>query len=111
MAYLLIIPAYLLAFWYVYILVMGIYRAHLAKRLHGAVLALCMPAVVLGYLMDVLANLTIATLVFLEPPREWLVTKRLQRHIAAGARSWRGRIATVVCDNLLDVFDPTGNHC
>lgn len=111
MIYLLIVPAYLLVFWYAYILVMGIYRAYLSKRLQGIALFLCAPAVVLGVVMDVIANLVLAPFVFLEIPREWLVTQRLSRHIQNGIGTWRGRLAAAVCDNLLDVFDPTGNHC
>jgi hypothetical protein len=93
-----------------YVLVMGIYRAHLSHRLRGLVLVLSLPFVVIGFLMDVFANLTIASLVFLEPPREWLVTSRLQRYIAHGT-GWRAAKARWICDNLLDVFDPSGDHC
>ena len=56
------------AFWGMYVLVMGIYRAHLDRRLTGLVLVLSFPFVVIGYLMDVFANMTIASVVFLEPP-------------------------------------------
>lgn len=101
---------FLWAFWYCYILVMGLYRAHLAGRLNRFTYALALPALLVGYAMDVLANLTIASVVFLEPPREWLVTSRLQRYIAHGT-GWRAAKARWICDNLLDVFDPSGNHC
>ena len=101
---------FLWAFWGMYVLVMGIYRAHLSHRLKGLVLVLSLPFVAIGYLMDVFANVTIASLVFLEPPREWLVTSRLQRYIAHGT-GWRAAKARWICDNLLDVFDPSGEHC
>lgn len=101
---------FLWAFWGMYVLVMGIYRAHLSHRLKGLVLVLSLPFVAVGYLMDVFANVTIASLVFLEPPREWLVTGRLQRYIAQG-KGWRYVKAKYICDHLLDVFDPSGDHC
>jgi hypothetical protein len=101
---------FLWAFWGMYVLVMGIYRAHLSHRLKGLVLVLSLPFIVIGYLMDVFANVTIASLVFLELPREWLVTSRLQRYIAHGT-GWRAAKARWICDNLLDVFDPSGEHC
>jgi hypothetical protein len=101
---------FLWAFWGMYVLVMGIYRAHLSHRLKGLVLVLSLPFVAIGFLMDVFANLTIASLVFLEPPREWLVTSRLQRYIAHGT-GWRFWLAKYICDHLLDVFDPSGDHC
>lgn len=104
---------FLWAFWGLYVLVMGIYRAHLAKRLTRVHMVLGLPFVALGYAVDALANFTVASVVFLEPPREWLVTTRLQRYINAPSAvgAWRTRIATWVCDHLLDVFDPRGNHC
>ena len=101
---------FLWAFWGMYVLVMGIYRAHLDRRLTGLVLVLSFPFVVIGYLMDVFANVTIASLVFLEPPREWLVTNRLWRHMHK-SKGWRFRLAKYICDHLLDVFDPSGDHC
>jgi hypothetical protein len=101
---------FLWAFWYVYIVVMGLFRAHLQGRLKGFVFVLALPAIIVGYLMDVLANLTVASVVFLEPPREWLVTDRLSRYIA-GYPGWRQKLAAWICDHLLDVFDPSGDHC
>lgn len=102
--------AFLWAFWAMYVLVMGIYRAHLAKRLTAVTLCLSAQFIVAGYLMDVVANVTVASLVFLEPPRELLVTSRLQRYVAQ-KNGWRFRIADWICNHLLDVFDPSGNHC
>lgn len=103
---------YLFLFFGLYILVMGVYRAHLAGRLTPALYALTAPWVAIGLLMDVVANLLIATFIFLEPPREWLVTTRLTRYRADEPLvSWRYRWACWICDHLLDVFDPTGNHC
>jgi len=102
--------AYLWLFWYVYILVVGLYRAHLDKRLTPLAYTLAFPAIVIGYTMDALANIFIATVVFLEPPQELLVTGRLKRHIIYGS-GWRRSLSVFICDSLLDVFDPTGDHC
>jgi hypothetical protein len=103
---------YLWAFWYVYILVMGVYRAHMAGRLTKLTLLLAMPAVVFGYLMDIVAQYTLATVFFLDLPSqgEHLVTDRLKRYIAQGT-GWRSAKAKWICDHMLDVFDPTGEHC
>ena len=102
---------YLWVFWYAYILVMGLYRAQLQGRLKGFVFVLALPAVILGYVMDIVCNLTLASVLFLDPPRQWLVTKRLQSYIKDCPGTWRGRLAAWVCHNLLDYFDPTGRHC
>ncbi len=102
--------AYLYTFWCAYVLVMGIYRAHLSQRLVGLNKVLALPVVGFGYLMDVAANLFIAPLVFLDRPREALVTARLIRYKRTDT-GWRNRLATFICEHLLDVFDPTGDHC
>ena len=55
-----------------------------------------------GYLMDVFANVAIASLVFLEPPREWLVTNRLQRHIHK-SKGWRfAEVAVPIPPDVLE---------
>lgn len=101
---------YLWVFWAMYVLVMGIYRAHLQKRLNVVTTVLSVPFVLLGYIMDIVANLTFATVVFFEWPREWLVTTRMKRYINE-KHSWRCKLSSWVCDHLLDMFDPSGNHC
>ena len=88
---------------------MGIYRAHLAKRLQGLAKWLCLPVVLLGYTMDTVANVTLATLIFLDLPKEWLVTDRLIRY--KKEQGWRLKVAQYICEELLDPFDPTGDHC
>ena len=104
--------AYLYALWLLYVLIMGFYRAHLDKRLHGAVLVLASPAIVIGFAVDLLANWTLAALIFWEIPRKplELVTDRLNRYINY-PNGRRQAMAMWVCDTLLDIFDPTGKHC
>ena len=108
--FLLSMLAYLYAFWCAYVLVMGIYRAHLADRLVGLNKVMALPVVAVAYAMDVAANWIIAPLVFLDWPREALVTSRLIRY-KRDDLGWRGRLAGFICERLLDVFDPTGDHC
>lgn len=110
--YLLAVILFLWVFWYAYILVMGLYRAHLARRLSPFAYALAFPALLVGYVMDVVAQYTLATVFFLDLPKrgEHLVTDRLKRYIAFD-RGWRQKKANWICTHLLDIFDPTGNHC
>lgn len=96
--------------WLLYILVMGVYRAHLCRRLSGVTKALLLPVVVVALLSDCLGNVVIATALFLDPPREALFTDRLKRY-KAESFGWRGAVADLICEHLLDVFDPTGDHC
>lgn len=104
------IVLFLWLFWATYVLVMGLYRAHLANTLTGFTKLMAAPIVVIGYLMDVFSNIFLATIVFLELPREILVTTRLKRHISS-SKGWRYDLAKTICDDLLDPFDPSGNHC
>lgn len=105
-----ILVVWLWCLYALYALVMGVYRAHLAQRLSRVAYALLAPFVALGFVVDVLTNITIATIAFAEPPRELLLTTRLQRYISDGT-GWRRTVAAWVCDTLLDPLDPRGEHC
>jgi hypothetical protein len=97
-------------FWALYVFTMGVYRAKLDGRLKGLNLVFAFPIALLAVIVDFLFNMTLATVVFLELPRELLVTARLQRYMA-GPATWRRSIAVYTCDSVLDIFDPAGNHC
>lgn len=103
---------YLYVFWLLYVCVMGLYRASLAGRLTGAAKWLAYPVVIAGVVVDWWANVTVATLVFQEPPRsiDELVTGRLARYID-GPECRNKRWALAICRGLLDAFDPSGDHC
>jgi hypothetical protein len=103
---------YLLVFWYIYVLVMGLYRAYLDKRLVGFPLYLSAPALVVGYIVDLFSNWTIASLVFWEMPNRplELVTDRLSAYLKYDT-GWRRKLAESICTSLLDYFDPSGTHC
>jgi hypothetical protein len=98
------------ALWVLYVFTMGLYRAYLLKKLKGLTLFMALPFVAVALVLDVLAQITVFTVLFAELPRHWLATSRLQRHIA-GPDSWRRRLAEYLCTHLLDPFDPTGAHC
>ena len=97
------------ALWGVFVLVMGLQRAREAGTLTRVSLILGTPFVVVGYLLDVAVNVTVCTVVFLDPPREATVTARLKRYLANGSR-WRRYIAEWIALHLLDSFDPSGKH-
>jgi hypothetical protein len=102
---------YLWVFWGLFVLVMGLYRVHLKKKLVGVRFVLAFPWLVVGFIVDVLANLFIAPFFFVELPKEWLVTRRLSRWKRTRKNTRQKRMAVYVCENLLDEFDPTGSHC
>lgn len=101
-----------LAVWLLYVFysaVMHFKRARDAGQMGWPMKVLAYPALLVGLVLDALVNLTVCTVLFLEFPREWLVTSRLSRH--AKADGWRGSIARWVCVHLLDALDPSGRHC
>lgn len=63
----------------------------------------------IGYLFDVALNVAMS-IVFLRLPQDWLLTGRLIRYKRAGV-GWRARLATWLCEQLLDPLDPSGCHC
>lgn len=95
--------------WGFYLIVMTLKRARDAGTLSFPATVLGMPLVWLGVLIDAIANWTICTIIFVELPRETLVTSRLKRLILT--EGWRGDMAAWFCLNLLNAFDPSGNHC
>lgn len=106
------ILAWLYAFWCLYVAFMGFYRAHLSGRLNGVSKILAYPIVLFCLFVDFVFQYTVFTFVFMDLPKagEHLVSLRLRRYVA-GADGWRKDTANYICDNLLDMFDPSGNHC
>jgi hypothetical protein len=100
------------AFFFLYLVMMAYYRALLRGRLGGEVVVLGTPVLVLAFAIDVLVQMTVACIVFREPPREFLFSNRLRRHKAnANVYDWRRMRAAAICEKILDPFDPTGDHC
>lgn len=96
--------------WVFFLAAMNLLRVHRAGKLGKVALALGLVVIVIGYTLDVLANLVVFSLLLLELPRwgEWTVTDRLQRH--HGDTTWRAWIAQWFETELLGAFDPEGSH-
>lgn len=111
MNWLLLLLAYVWGGWAIYVLVMAIYRLHLAKKLTMVGYVLAAPFAVVGLALDVLGNFTLCWILFLDRPRQWTITSRLKGYIAQG-RGWRHDVACWICRNALDPFDAQGGaHC
>lgn len=96
--------------WVLFLSIMSLASAQAAGKLPTAAVRLAYPLLAIGYVSDFSLNVFVASWLFLEPPRELLVTARLTRHIKAES-GWRKRVATWICKNLLDWADPKGCHC
>lgn len=75
------------------------------------VFVLASPVLIVMILVDVLMQFTFFTLIFLDLPKEMMVTYRLQRYRDLALPTWRSRWATWICTNALNPFDPTKHHC
>lgn len=71
------------------------------------------PILIVMVLTDFLAQITLFTLFFFDLPKEFMVTQRLERYRLDSEYkgTWRERIATVICTQALNPFDPTRHHC
>jgi len=94
--------------WVLYLAVMNLRRNR--DKLTPAAKVIAYPVAFIGVLVDAVFNIILGTLFFLELPKEWLFTHRLERHIKESL-GYRKRFARWFCVNLLDPFDPDGVHC
>ena len=104
----LILTGNLYLLWIFFLAVMNLKRAKEAGLLSRTALVFGMPVVWVGYMLDFTCNMTLMSMLFLEPPQELLVTDRLKRHHQESA-GWRLRIALWFEPNL-DPYDPSGDH-
>jgi uncharacterized membrane protein YhaH (DUF805 family) len=96
------------ALWIFYLAVMNLKRVRDAGKLGTVAKVFGYPVLLVGYVLDVLVNVTLMTVLFLEIPRETTVTARLKRHNRTGS-GWRQRLAAWF-EPLIDPYDPSGNH-
>jgi len=63
--------------------------------------------------VDFLMQITLFAIIFVDLPREPMVTQRLERYRtqAQYESTWRRKWATFICVNALNPFDPTKHHC
>lgn len=92
--------------WLLYITVMHL--RDVREQLSQPVQWLAWPAVAVGVVCDVLLNFFVGTVLFVDPPREFLLTARLKRY-QSSPKTWRARLARWLCANLLNPFDE--GHC
>lgn len=100
------------ALWVFYLAVMHLKRARDNGTLSRAALYLGYPVLLIGYALDVFVQVVVASVVFIDIPRDWTLTGRLKRYInTEPAGSWREQVAIWFCAHLLNAFDPDGRHC
>lgn len=97
----------LYALWIFYLAVMSLKRARDAGLLTRTANAFGLPVLVIGLVLDFLANVLVLTVLLFELPRETTVTARLKRHNRG--TGWRRAVAAWA-EPLLDPYDPSGDH-
>lgn len=113
--------AYLL--WVFFLAVMNLMQARDEGKLPVWAHRLGMPILLIGLALDFIAQVTIACVVFLEPPRELTVSGRVKRWVEGpkfigypdgpptkGILWWRYSVALWMRLNLLKPFDRSGGH-
>lgn len=106
-------------FWLLYLGAMSIYRAYLLGRIPAEASFFVYATVVVALLVDLVANYTVASVLFRQWPKRGLelVTHRLVRYInLADPQTEIDRLrkhrATIICGRFLDPYDPNPNgHC
>ena len=109
--------------WILFLAVMNLLEARRAGTLTRPAEILGIPVAVVGYVTDVLGQLTVASLVFVEIPKEITVSARVKRWVEGppligypggpptkGLNGWRYRVALWLRINLLKPFDRSGGH-
>lgn len=96
--------------WNHYVAVMHLKHLRDEGKLTKEQMPLAFASLGIGLFIDFLVNVLVCTILFLELPREILVTSRVTRHKYHG-KGWRQKLATWICEKLLDTIDPSGCHC
>ena len=96
--------------WCMYLAVMNLKRAVDNGTMTKPAYVLGYPLLIVGFILDVLFNWVFGTVMFLELPKNGVFTSHLNRHYKK--YTWRGKMATWICENLLNTFDPSPHgHC
>lgn len=91
--------------WLFYLAIMHLKRVR--DDLHPVAKAHAYLLLSAGLVLDVVLNAVVGSVLFLEPPRELLLTSRLKR--LKRGDGWRAKLADWVCEHLLEQFDE--GHC
>ncbi|KRB28086.1 hypothetical protein [Acidovorax sp. Root70] len=112
MTHILLAPFYFfflfLTLWVFFLAVMSLKRARDTVGLTFWCKVFGYPVLFVGLALDFLCNVFALSLILLELPQEGTVTARLKRHNIESS-GWRKSVA-VWAEQLLDRFDPSGDH-
>jgi hypothetical protein len=94
--------------WVFYLAVMNLKRVRDEKKLTPLVTAVASPLIASAIALDVLLNVIVLTVVFMEIPKEYTISQRLRRYNST-EKGYRLKVAKFM-EQFLDPFDPSGEH-
>lgn len=106
------IAAGLLSFWVLWVLFLAVMNLQEAKDSNTLPRPILIPAYItlwVGLIVDLFVQLTFATIIWLELPRELTVSGRVARLIESGG-GYRKNLAIWFRNNMLKPFDRSGGH-
>lgn len=97
--------------WVLYLAVMNLARVHQLGQLSKPVFYLSVPLLAVAYAIDILFNVIVGTVLFLQPPAlsRLTLSARMDDLIRTGS-GWRKTFAIWFVKHLLQPFDTTGQH-
>lgn len=95
--------------WVHYVAVMRLKQVREAGKLTPAAKSFGYPALFVGLVLDLIVQVVIGTILFVELPREWTLSGRLYR-LSTGRPGWRQYVAERIRKALLDDIDDAGIH-
>lgn len=95
--------------WIFFTAVMRLKQVRDEGKLTTAMKVLGYPLLAVGLVLDVLVNVLIGSVLFLEIPQELTLSARLWR-LSNGEPGYRQKVSFWIRINLLDAIDPSGVH-
>lgn len=105
--------AFPLAIWTLWVIYVAVMRLQMVRDTVGLTLGqkvLGYPALLVGLALDLLVNVVVGSIVLLEPPQEYTLSRRLWRLSNDPTEGWRRKLALWIRKELLDTIDPRGYH-
>lgn len=99
--------AALFLLWAMFVIVMTMEQLRDAGRLSPFMVTVGESIAAFGLVWDVLCNVLVATVIFLEPPFEATISARLRRLVRGDPTKWRTRLAIWFATVLMNPFCPT----
>jgi len=98
--------------WIFYLAIMNLKKAKEAGTMTPVAKFCGYSIVIPGYILDILVNIFIGSILFLEFPnyKRLTLSARMDYLYVPGSISWRSRLADWLARNLLNTYDPSGEH-